>query len=411
MLTKDLIRYDIKDDRILPAFIDPGDPDLQHVAEELLAVFKSAEGSTRAELLAATKPIIDAAPFSAIIARGLEKLLLDRTEFDTTAKEELIDYRREVFRRTSRWLSQENFRDYQTYQQQVEAAFGQPAAELAARLYRDLPDFQKVTRFKALSAGRLLHRYNAALVQALLLRCSELQLTVRESGAAALRQLFKYLRFRQLLATIRKDAAGHFLITIDGPLNLFYKTQKYGLNLALFFPAVLHQPAWQLTAQIRFKNRRSHRLQLDETCGLQPYSHQFLAYVPEEIRFFQEMFNQKVANWQLEPADTFVALEGEFYCFPDFTLRHTSGKTVALELFHLWHASHLSARLQQLAEVTEAPLLLGVSRVLLKDELIAGTVAASPYFARCGFVFREMPTVDKILPVLEKIEREELPGA
>ncbi len=407
MLTKDLIRYNIKDDRIYPAFIDPEDADMLQVAEELLTVCKSAGGSTRAELLAATRPIIDAAPFSAIIARGLEKLLLDRIEFDTTAKEELIDYRREVFARSSRWLLQENFRDYSAYQQQMETAFGQPAAEVAARLYSDLPDFQKVTHFKAISAGRLLHRYNAALVQALLLRCSELQLTVRKSPAATLRQLFKYLRFRQLLATIRKDADGQFLITVDGPLNLFYKTQKYGLNLALFFPAVLHQPVWQLTAQIRFKNRRSHRLQLDETCGLQPYSHQFLAYVPEEIRFFQEMFNQKVAHWQLAPADTFVALEGESYCFPDFLLRHASGKTVALELFHPWHASHLSARLQQLAEVPAPPLLLGVAKVLLKDKLLAATVAASPYFAQWGFVFREMPTVDKILPLLEKIERAE----
>ena len=403
MLTKNLILYKISGNKIQPSFVDAGDAALLSTAEELLAVFKSAEGQTRTELAEASKPIIDAAPFSAIIARGLEKLLLDRTEFDTAIDEKRIDFRQKLFAQTGALLQNRPDADYEKYCREIEQQFQQPAETLAADLYADLPEFQRVIKFKPFSPERLLHRYNVAQVQALLLRCSELEIRLGDSDAASLRQLFKYLRFRQLLATIRKDDSGDFLITVDGPLSLFYKTQKYGMNLALFFPAVLHQPKWRVAAQIRFKNRGEHTLTIDENSGLQPYAHQFLAYVPEEIQFFQDLFLKKVKAWQIEPAGNFVPLAGEFYCFPDFLLTHHSRQKIALELFHPWHASHLTARLQQLENAEKPLLILGVAKALLKDPLVAGAVESSPYFARFGFVFREMPTINKLTPLLETL--------
>jgi predicted nuclease of restriction endonuclease-like RecB superfamily len=211
------------------------------------------------------------------------------------------------------------------------------------------------------------------------------------------------LRFHQLLATIRRDEHDNYWIAVDGPLNLFYKTQKYGLNLALFFPALLHQQDWELRAEIEFKRRRKYHLALDKSSGLQPYSHQFLAYVPEEIRLFQETFHQKAQGWQIIPAANFVPLEGEFYCFPDYTLQHASGAEISLELFHPWHASHLTMRLEQLERTKTPPLIIGVSKVLLNEALAAQTVENSAYFEQYGFVFREMPTADKVLPILQRV--------
>jgi len=76
-------------DAITPEFINPADPDLLEAAEQLLTIFKSAEGKTRSELSEESKPVIEGAPFEAVIARGLEKLLLDRTDFDTAPDEDL----------------------------------------------------------------------------------------------------------------------------------------------------------------------------------------------------------------------------------------------------------------------------------------------------------------------------------
>ena len=141
---------------------------------------------------------------------------------------------------------------------------------------------------------------------------------------AELRQLFKYLRFNQLLSTIRKEEA-LYQITVDGPLNLFYKTKRYGMNLANFFLAVLHQPKWELTAEVQFRNRKPSQLSLDESCGIKPISQQFLAYIPEDIQLFQAMLRNKTEDWQIRPGSQFLPLAGDFYCFPDYQLVHKSG--------------------------------------------------------------------------------------
>ena len=410
MLTKDLLRYDIDGEIIVPAFIDPDDLHLLAVAEQLLNVFLESPGQSRAQLLEESKLVVENALYPSVVARGLEKLLIDRTEFNTDANEELIQFRKELFTRTSQLLAGEFFPTCEVYQERVGSDFQIAPAQLAQKLYADLPDHQEVLSFKSLSAKRLLHRYNCALVQGLLLHCDTLELIISDSETAHFRQLFKYLRFHQLLATVQKDGANRYRIAVDGPLNLFYRTKRYGLNLANFFIAVLHQPKWQLEAQIRFRQKR-YRLSLDNSCGILPDSRQFLAYIPEHIKLFQTLFRKKAKDWKIAPGSDFVPLEGEFYCFPDYTLFHDSGVAVAMELFHEWHASHLTARLQQLvnpearigADRKEPLLILGVSNVLEKDPLVAQALKESDYFLRFGFVFRQVPTAGKVLPVLQRI--------
>ena len=296
MLTKDLLQYKIKSGQISPQFVNPTDEQLLSIAEQLITIFEDSINTPRATLLEASKQVIDSTPKAPIIKRGLEKLLLDRTEFDTAPNEELIAFRKKLFTETSRLLSQEQFQDYEAYQHKVLETIAEGSrpeiapteedaradrsrpeiapteeVELGAKLYADLPSHQPVLTFNTLSAERLLHRYNAAQVQGLLLHCNSLTLKLSDSMTAELRQLFKYLRFNQLLSTIRKQEE-LYEITVDGPLNLFYKTKRYGMNLANFFLAVLHQPKWELTAEIQFRNKRVSRLSLDESCGIKPIS-------------------------------------------------------------------------------------------------------------------------------------------
>ena len=424
MLTKDLLRYKIKSGEILPQFVNPTDEQLLIIAEKLVTVFEDSINVPRATLLESSKQIIDSTPGAPIVKRGLEKLLLDRTEFDTAPNEELIAFRKELFTETSRLLSQKQFQDYGDYQRTVletiaegsrpeiaptEAGAGAegsrpkiaPTEEvtLGAKLYADLPSNQPVLTFNTLSAERLLHRYNAAQVQGLLLHCNSLRLKLSDSMTAELRQLFKYLRFNQLLSTIRKQEE-LYEITVDGPLNLFYKTKRYGMNLANFFLAVLHQPKWELTAEIQFRNKRVSRLSLDESCGIKPISQQFLAYIPEDIQLFQTMLRNKTEEWQIRPGSQFLPLTGDFYCFPDYQLVHKSGVEAAIELFHPWHQGHLIARLNTLAEQKDVSLILGVSKELEKKPLIAEALEVSEYFSQFGFTFRDVPTMRSLLPIL-----------
>ena len=424
MLTKDLLQYKIKSGQISPQFVNPTDEQLLSIAEQLITIFEDSINTPRATLLEASKQVIDSTPKAPIVKRGLEKLLLDRTEFDTAPNEALITFRKKLFTETSRLLSQEQFQDYEAYQHKVletiaegsrsETAPTEEGAgadrsrpeiaptenvELGAKLYADLPSHQPVLTFNTLSAERLLHRYNAAQVQGLLLHCNSLTLKLSDSMTAELRQLFKYLRFNQLLSTIRKQEE-LYEITVDGPLNLFYKTKRYGMNLANFFLAVLHQPKWELTAEIQFRNKRVSRLSLDESCGIKPISQQFLAYIPEDIQLFQTMLRNKTEDWQIHPGSQFLPLTGDFYCFPDYQLVHKSGVEAAIELFHPWHQGHLIARLNTLAEQKDVSLILGVSKELEKKPLIAEALETSAYFSRFGFTFRDVPTMRSLLPIL-----------
>ena len=420
MLTKDLLRYKTQNGEIHPQFVKPTDTKLLAIAEELIAVFEESPDTPRATLLETSKHIIDSTPGIPIIKRGLEKLLLDRTEFDTTPNEELIAFRQKLFTETSRLLSEEQFENYADYAQAACGLAGQckgvgtveagPRPEtvlteredLAGKLYADLPSCQPVLGFKTLSAEHLLHRYNTAQVQGLLLHSNSLTLKLIDAMTAELRQLFKYLRFNQLLSTIRKEEE-RYQISVDGPLNLFYKTKRYGMNLANFFVAVLHQPKWELTAEIQFRNNQRHRLSLDESCGIKPISQQFLAYIPEDIQLFQTMLCNKTDDWQIRPGSRFIPLPGDFYCFPDYQLVHKSGVETAIELFHPWHQGHLIARLNTLAEQRDVCLILGVSKELEKTPLIADALAASAYFSEFGFTFRDVPTIRTLLPILNAL--------
>ena len=415
MLTKDLLRYKIREGQIYPQFVKPTDSKLLSVSDQLITVFEASPNTQRATLLETSKHIIDSTPGPVIVKRGLEKLLLDRTEFDTAPNEELIKFRQYLFTETSRLLSQDQFSDYEEYQQRVGQIAGDESQgekeALGDRLYADLPNCQPVLSFKTLSAEHLLHRYNTAQVQGLLLHCNSLTLSLTDSMTAELRQLFKYLRFNQLLSTIRKEKSENvdmFQITVDGPLNLFYKTKRYGMNLANFFVAVLHQPKWELTAEIQFRNKSSSRLYLDESCGIQPISRQFLAYIPEDIQLFQEMLRNKTDDWQIHPGSQFLPLPGDFYCFPDYQLIHTSGVEVWIELFHPWHQGHLLARLNSLAEQENTPLILGVSKELQKQSTMAEALETSEYFSKFGFTFRDIPTMNALLPILNSFVKNDL---
>ncbi|MFT4639967.1 MAG: putative nuclease of restriction endonuclease-like RecB superfamily [Verrucomicrobiales bacterium] len=403
MLTKDLIKFSLKGTQVKPDFIDPANVALLQLAENLLSIFRNAVGKTRSQLEEESKLIVEAAQTSGILGRGLEKLLFDRVDFETATDEDLVAWRNNLFLTTSKLLSEETFPSLEAYHLAIAEKQNKPALEIASQLFSDLPENQPVTRFRSFSAERLLHRYNAALVQWLLLQANALTITTKQQDTKAWRQFFRHLRFHQLLADISKNKSGTFKITVDGPMSLFQQTKKYGLSLASFFPAILHLAEWKLTAEIHLRKRTPKRLVLDHTCGIRPYSGHFLSHIPEEITLFQTLFHQQETAWELSAADDFVILPGDAYGFPDFIFNHPSGQRVALELFHPWHGGPLTHRLGQLDSLDEVPLLIGVDRKLAKDSAVAHSLENSQYFQHWGFTFRDMPSPKSVIDRLDAL--------
>lgn len=402
MLTKDLIRFKILKGKLMLGFVDPTNPELLSLAEELLALFNAAERPSRGQLEAGCEQLLEAFEGNALIARGLVKLVFDRARFQTPSDDDQPRFRAEVFATGAALLADAPLDTAEDYFAALEHRLGRPLETLRDSLYGDLSIHHPLERFRGLNPSRLLHRYNLALVQAVLMQAAQLEVELPETEPRLLRQLLKYLRFHQLFAEIRKTGARAFALRIDGPMALFGATRKYGLQLGRFLPGLLAQPRWRLRAELRPRGRAA-LLELDQDCGIRPGAARFHAYVPEGVTRFAESFGRKPSEWRLLEESEVIPLPGETYCFPDYLFIHADGRRAALELFHPWHKSHLLPRLRQLNAWAGVPLLLGVHKKLAGDRELAPLLAASAYFRDWGFVFNDLPTRRSVLDLLERL--------
>ncbi|GIT63249.1 MAG: hypothetical protein Ct9H300mP21_07950 [Pseudomonadota bacterium] len=105
---------------------------------------------------------------------------------------------------------------------------------------------------------------------------------------------------------------------------------------------------------------------------------------------FSQQLAKQIPDWELTSSADFIPLTGESLCFPDFLLKHRSGKKVSMELFHKWHVAPLQSRLEQLDSQKGGPLLIGINRSLLNNMQLAEQVEASTIF-RAMDSFSERP--------------------
>lgn len=402
MLTKNLLCYKIQKNDLVPKFISAKNSGIHSLIKNLLPIFESSKGTSRAEIEEEISLVLNDQTPDAIIGRGLEKLLFDRLEFEEGGVG-ASDLRNSVFSFASQTLAHGSFISLVDYYQIISSKFDLKPDHLTSNLFNDLPMHQRVAQFKKISAESLIHRYNCAQVQGHLLNCQSLKIRVSKLNVAELRRLLRYVRFFNLVAQVNNAERGFCEIVIDGPLSLFFQTQKYGMALANFFPALLHMKTWSIEALIPMKPQTEKILKLDESCGIRSHYEHFNAFIPEEIKMFQTQFEKKCDSWKISPADEFLPLEGDAFCLPDFCFENSKKVKTYLEVFHAWHGSPLIARLKQLEEAknpSSAPLLLGISKAILKDEKIKKSVEQSDYFKKFGFIFREIPTVDQVLKLL-----------
>ena len=71
-----------------------------------------------------------------------------------------------------------------------------------------------------------------------------------------------------------------------------------------------------------------------------------------------------------------------------------------IELFHRWHRSALTKRLDMFDSVTEQNLVLGLDKALVSDSHVADIVEKNDQI----FVFNSFPSLSKIATVLNGFE-------
>ena len=401
MLTRDLLRYKSSGMYVKPSFISVSEPKLLTLAERLIAIFENSVGTTREELDEQLERIT-AAYNDVKLARGLVKILLDRCEFTGCKDQDYPAARHALFLRSAALLRSP---DCPEDPQEYRARLMEREEVLREAVYPDLPENERLLSVRKTFPKELLERYNMSLAQSLMLFSDGLDCKICADNQAALRRLFKYLKFFRLLFRAelangkKKSDPPMIRLRIDGPASILDNSTRYGLQLASFFPAVCAMRLWQVSCTLKVRTR-TMRLNLDESSRLVCHYANFGAYIPEEIRMFQDHFNQAGnSGWTLVPREGYLKLEDNQLTFPDFRFRSDNGTEIDVELFHQWHKTPLKERLDYLEKHPGTPLILGADRVCLKqDEELKTRFLALPG----NFQFSSFPGVENVTKALNK---------
>jgi len=92
---------------------------------------------------------------------------------------------------------------------------------------------------------RMAAKLKVALAQALLYRCVRMRLSVFRNIPSRYKRLFKFIKFYQLMHTIQGDLDSGYEVLLDGPVSMFRLWQKYGIQSAVFLPALLLCTRWE----------------------------------------------------------------------------------------------------------------------------------------------------------------------
>ena len=339
--------------------------------------------------------------------RGLAKVLEDRSEFEVVSDVPPEQVREKVFTAAA-----EHRRALRAAGHRVpfrrDVVLGAVARELgvepetiAAALFADLKDENRLLKFEDLSAQRLVDRYNVALAQAVLLRSIKVTAEVRGEKPARYRQLFRQLKFHRLLYRVEGSMEEGYIFQIDGPLSLFSATSKYGLQMALFLPALPLCADFRLDAELRWGPRRVPRsFHLEAKDGLVSHQSDVGTYVPAEVTAFLDRFRQVAPAWDVSEATEILELGREGVWVPDYRFVHkATGIDVFVEVLGFWKRSSLDRLLRLLPRHGPPRYVLAISDRLKVDEGTLGELSG-PVLR-----FKEIPNAPELAALLDGFVR------
>jgi predicted nuclease of restriction endonuclease-like RecB superfamily len=403
MLTGKLVRARQTRNRVVPLYLNSADPALLESAETLLGLFRNGGQRTRGELAADIQHLFGNDPVR-VVYHGLAKLLEDRSEFETVSGLPPEQLREKVFQTAAearQALTRENVRRVFD-REQIIAGVAQ-SLELNPgvvdhSLFADLKSEQRLIRFKDTTPKRLLERYNVGLAQAVLLRSTRVRVLIRSESPQRYRQLLRIAKFHRLICEIERAAGEAYRLLLDGPLSLFTATQKYGVQLAMFLPAILLCHDFELDADLLWGAKKAAKsFSLTSADGLISHLPDTGTYVPPEMKMFVDLFKKTVTEWSIDDDTEIISLADGFWV-PDFRLTHLpSGKTVLLDVLGFWRRASAQRHLERLRQHLGRPFLLAVSERLCIDE---GELQSLPAGIHR---FKQMPLPEEIARLADEL--------
>ena len=351
----------VRGGRVEPLTINPADEAYLEMAGDLTAIFAEHAGERRAELERELDEYVGNGTDYRIL-RGLIKLLLDQCEFETASPVLPSEIRRALF------LKARLHHPVSAVEATRAQLISEAAAELncaveavEAHLYADLFENQRLVSFDQMSPRELLDRYNLAQAQALFYRSTEMRLRVEPQDAEGYRRIFDAIKAYRLIHTIEGSPARGYNVRLDGPVSMFHQSQKYGIQMAVFLPALLLCRGWRMTAEIVPKQGKRVTFELDSrTTSLRSHYLDDVSYKPAIEEKLLAAWAKSESAWEIRPGKEVIDL-GACAFVPDFVIRHADGREFYLELLGFWTPRHLDERVAEFARAGFTRYLLAVS--------------------------------------------------
>ena len=338
----------------------------QHVwAERVLNLIHEHQHRPRGELQAALRALEGDSPDYRIV-RGFAHLALNAAEFTlATGDLEPEALRHEVFALAA---ARGGYGESQARAvlEAVAPRYRLEAETLRESLYADLPENHLLTALPDFTPDRLVDRYNLAQAQGLLYSALYLRLTAHRNVPGEYRRLIQHLKFHGLMYDVEGNLDDGYQIYVDGPASLFKQTRKYGLQMAMFLPALLRVSRWEMEAVLQ-RDGAELSYQLDSQSPLKPLGATPPAYDSLLEETFARRWDKLGTPWTLEREVEIVDLKGTVFV-PDFALRHPDGRLAHIEIMGFWHPDYLRRKLEKLRRAAMPDLIVAVS-----ERLNAGT--------------------------------------
>jgi predicted nuclease of restriction endonuclease-like RecB superfamily len=368
MLTADMAQVRRRGDRLQ---VMPLTGAARERACELAAAYldlaRDHVGLTRGELADAWRQI-DIRSAERRLSLGLCKLITDRCTFDQGAALAPEALRQALFLRASAARHTAEGMDREQVMEAVAAERGISAAEIDRSLYADLPTAHRLASLDALSAEALLSAYDVAQVQAVLLRAVQIRATIAADAPGVYRALFRRLKFLRLLHQIEALEPRGFRLTIDGPFSLFESVTKYGLQLALAFPAIASCAEWEIEADVRW-GRQREPLRFSLRGSVPDPTAPASAPLPDEATALLSELETLETPWRARASEAILNLPGVGLCVPDIEFRHAdSGLTVYLEVLGFWSRDAVWRRVEMVKKGFGHAIVFAVSKRLRVSE-------------------------------------------
>ena len=364
MLTSDLSLNWSQGDKIFPRFIRTDNAVYLRDAQILIEIFSEFEGKTRGELERELEEYIGTGTDYRIL-RGFIKLLTDRSEFDTFSVEEPSVIRQKLFLEAKKF--QPVLPDTEQRRKVLESVakeFETDSQQILSGIYADLSHQQKLISFNRIEPRDLLDRYNLAQAQSLLYKCVEMKIKIMPSDAENYRSIFGWVKHFGLIHTVFGNAENGYDITLTGAASLFHRSQKYGILMAVFLPALMLCKDWKLSAEIAQKEGENVFYEISsEQMQLRSHYSDVEEYKNLDVESLKIDWEKSKMSWRLEENREIVDL-GKLAFIPDFILISPEGNKVYLDVLGFWTPNSLMKRLSEFKTANFQTFILAAGQEL-----------------------------------------------